>query len=253
MSSSDDSSGPSKREELKKLVFQKSQELKRCKSKQQKDDVEAKYKLLEYALRGNDRPSVSEKNPLLSPITEGNLYSDQPRELSKTQKKKEARSERDKVSREALVAQLGDGSFEKGLSEQEMTEIIDKIPEGYKMTQIPADGDCMFSSIAVQVNHTVIDLREKIASFLELHREDFECFMDYDLSSYLESLRKSAWGSDIELEASSRIYQRPVKVITKNKVLVFGEAFQSAEPIFLSFHESQFSSPHYNAVVRRHI
>lgn len=250
MSSSDDSEGPSKREELKKLVFRKSQEMKRCKSKQQKEDVEAKYKLLESALRGNDRPAVSDKDPFGSPSTYGELYSDQPRELSKTQKKKEARSERDKVSREALVAQLGDGSFEKALSEQEMAEIIDNIPEGYVITQIPADGDCMFSSIAMHVHDTVFDLRDKIASFIELHREDFECFMDSDLSSYLESLRKSAWGSDIELEALSRVYQRPVKVITKTKVLVFGEAFQSAEPIFLSFHENQFSSPHYNAVVR---
>lgn len=245
MSSAEDSPGPSKREELKKLVFQRSQELKKCKTKQEKEQVETKYKVFEDALLGKSN-AVQQAAPSI-PL---NLYSDQPKELSKSQKKKVSKNEREKLARDAVVTQVGDGSLEQALSKEEIKDIENQLPEGVTIAQIPADGDCMFSSIIMHVSCTVLDLRERISSYIKSHREEFECFIDENFDSYCESIRKSAWGSDIELEATSRIFERPVKIFAKRRILSFGESFKS-EPILLSFHERQYSSAHYNAVVKK--
>ena len=253
MSSPDEAKGASRRDEHRKLVFQRSQELKKCKTKQQKEAIEAKYKLLEFDLLDKRISSSSPVVECTVPKVAESFYSDQTKEISRAQKKKASKNEREKIARDAHLADFGDGSVEQALNEEELNAIIGKLPAGYALLQIPADGDCMFSSIAYQVGITVVEVRDQIASFIALHKSDFEWFIEEDFASYVESVRESAWGSDIEVEAAARIFERPVKIFAKNQTHLFGESFTGESPMLLSFHERQYSSPHYNAVVRREV
>jgi hypothetical protein len=245
--SSDDSKGVSKRMELKKLLFQKKQELQRCKTKSDKEKIEAKYNELEAALMGKPAPEIIISESVEVSIS---LYSEVPKEKTKSQQKKERKEERQREHREQIIQEVGDGKYETELAKTELESIINKIPDGYNIVQVDPNGDCMYESFRLSFGGSeCMNLRNSVAAYLEDHREDFEAFITDDFDAYLEGIRGSTWGSDLELEILSRIFGRKISVITRDREICFGAEF-SGEPVFLSFHERQFSSNHYNAVLR---
>jgi hypothetical protein len=251
MTSSDDEGKPSRRAELKKLHFQKSQELKKAKSKADKEAIEDKFRKLESELMGDLKAPVVETNTVLP----DSLYkTDQ--EVSKTQHKKAQRKDKEQAKRAAIVAAVGDGSIEAQLSMSEMQDIVGRIPSEFRIENIPSDGDCMFQSIVVQLNDgfSSTDLRALVADHLIAHEEDFKFFLeepDKGYEEYCEGIRNTAWGSELELQAISLILKRSVLVYMQDRIITIGEQFtDETEPFRVSFHLRQYSSPHYNAVVR---
>lgn len=245
MSSSEDE-GTTKRAEIKKLVFLKNQELKKCKSKQDREKVESKYAELERILTG--KPIVAVQAPVITTDEVPVLYGEGSK-VPKSQQKKDKKQEKLIAQRLQVIADVGDGSRELELRKMEMRSITRRLPSGFSIAYVEPNGDCMFESVCMHAkNISVSQLRQAIASYIKDHREEFEVFIPDDLEEYCDGIRRSAWGSEVELEVSSRLLDRPVHVLTQDRVVEFG-ADKSGEPIRVSFHERQYSSCHYNGVI----
>ena len=241
---SDNDEKTSKRAELKKLHFQKSQELKKAKSRADKEKIELKYRELEEVLVGQVVPTEA-----VTTVVPESLYGEN-QTISRSQAKKEAKLVKDAQRRAELIAIVGDGSIESELAKAEMSAILNRIPNGYRISEVPADGDCLFTSIQLQLESSM-PLRSLVADYLEAQAEEFTHFVEGDdFNEYCLGVRSSAWGSDIELEILSRILRRRILIYTPDRVITMGEEFpEEATTIRISFHERQYSSPHYNALV----
>ena len=130
------------------------------------------------------------------------------------------------------------------------------------------DGNCMFRAVSDQVygNEEYHDIiREKCMDYLLIEREFFSQFIeggDKEFDNYITRKRKSGvWGDDIELQAISEIYNRPIEIYSgSNKPLkTFHENLKEfnlkeedsekktikISPIRVSYHGKE----HYNSVV----
>ena len=131
------------------------------------------------------------------------------------------------------------------------------------------DGNCMFRSVSDQIYgneeyHYII--REKCMDYLLIEREFFAQFVeggDKEFDNYINMKRKSGvWGDDVELQAISEIYNRPIEIYSgSNKPLkTFHENLKEfnlkdddkeenkkikISPIRISYHGNE----HYNSVV----
>ena len=99
---------------------------------------------------------------------------------------------------------------------------------------IKGDGNCMFRAISDQVygNEEKYDIvRQKCMDYLLIERDFFEQFVEggkNGFDEYIEMKRKNGvWGDDIELQALSEIYNRPIEIYSN-----------STKPL-KTFHENQ--------------
>lgn len=90
--------------------------------------------------------------------------------------------------------------------------------------------------------------------YIESEREFFSQFIVDDFDQYVQRKRiNGVWGDDIELQAMSEIYDRPIELYAykSDPMRTFHEEQNKAspqmkEPIRLSYHGSE----HYNSVVK---
>lgn len=81
---------------------------------------------------------------------------------------------------------------------------------------VQGDGNCLFRAVSDQVYgnenfHMII--REKCMDYIQAEREFFEKFIEGNFDKYIEMKRKSGvWGDDVELQAISEIYNRPIEI-----------------------------------------
>lgn len=91
-------------------------------------------------------------------------------------------------------------------------------------------------------------IRKTCMEYIRRERGFFESYIHGDFEEYLA--RKSTdgvWGDDIELEAMSEIYNRPIEIYaySSEPMRTFHETnFKKSEPIRLSYH----GMCHYNSV-----
>ena len=128
------------------------------------------------------------------------------------------------------------------------------------LREVLGDGNCMFRAVSDQVygtdeHHQII--REKCMDYLVIFRKYFEPYIDEDFDDYIKEKRKNkTWGDDVELEALSEIYNRPIEIYKEsNKPLkTFHEKIYeqdkdinnySMTPIRLSYHKKN----HYNSII----
>uniref|UniRef100_H3GY35 OTU domain-containing protein n=1 Tax=Phytophthora ramorum TaxID=164328 RepID=H3GY35_PHYRM len=96
---------------------------------------------------------------------------------------------------------------------------------GCKLHEVEADGNCLFRALGDQLygdQHRHEDIREvgeclrmswseeKIVTYLEQHRDDFEPFMEDEekFETYCERMREDGtWGGNQELYAAARLFQ----------------------------------------------
>ena len=88
---------------------------------------------------------------------------------------------------------------------------------------IVGDGNCMFRAISDQVygNEEKYDLlRQKCMDYLLIERDFFEQFVEggkNGFDEYINMKRKNGvWGDDIELQALSEIYNRPIEIYSNS-------------------------------------
>ena len=126
-----------------------------------------------------------------------------------------------------------------------------------EIKKITGDGNCLFRAISHQVYgtdkyHKII--REKCMDYIEVQKRFFEEFIDGDFEEYIKKKRKDGiWGDDIELEAISEIYNRPIEIYSGSEKPLrcfhedkhFDENQYILTPIRLSYHGQK----HYNSII----
>ena len=97
-----------------------------------------------------------------------------------------------------------------------------KVEHGFTICRIQQDGNCVFSAFSHQIYgdpsfHLLI--RDKCCTFMEKSKEKFQPFISKDsnlysdFSEYLTYMRTPGiWGSQLEIEALSRMYHRKVEI-----------------------------------------
>ena len=125
----------------------------------------------------------------------------------------------------------------------------------FEIKTIRGDGNCLFRAVSDQVygedkNYDII--RKKCMDYLEVQKRFFKLFIEGDFDEYIKRKRMDAiWGDDIEIEALSEIYNRPIEIYSGSSTPLrcFHEDKSNYScnkiPIRLSYHGKK----HYNSVI----
>ena len=129
-----------------------------------------------------------------------------------------------------------------------------------RIEEMESDGNCLFRAVAYQVygeQDMCYLLRERCMEYVLASRDYFKDFIDTTIDGSIELYcqRKSqdkVWGDDLEIEALSEIYGRPIEIYaySSEPMRTFHEQAdenQAQQPIRISYHGRN----HYNAVVRQ--
>ena len=133
-----------------------------------------------------------------------------------------------------------------------------KVEHGFTIHLIPEDGNCLFSAFGHQIygdKDLHARIRDKCCAFIEIHAEEFKPFINFDFyvdfSHYLTNMRTlGQWGTNLEVEALSRIYQRKVEVYegeTTPRLLIDGDVNYNNDlpPVRISYR----NGVHYDSVI----
>eukprot|EP00092_Neocalanus_flemingeri_P056514 GFUD01067017.1.p1 GENE.GFUD01067017.1~~GFUD01067017.1.p1 ORF type:complete len:205 (-),score=73.88 GFUD01067017.1:89-703(-) len=139
---------------------------------------------------------------------------------------------------------------------------------GFKLTEIPSDGDCMFAGLVHQLSQldlrsSVDDLRKSTASELLENKDDYypwlsnpstgEMLSDSEYEAYCNKMASTAaWGGQVELQAMSTVLQRPIEVMqAEGPPMVVGDQFRQ-KPLVLTYHRHAYGlGEHYNSVTSK--
>jgi OTU domain-containing protein 3 len=87
---------------------------------------------------------------------------------------------------------------------------------GLKAVQMTGDGNCFFRAIADQLEgdeEQHAEYRKKVVDYLEEHREDFEPFLEEDVTfeEYCSTMRQDGtWAGHMELQATSLVTESDI-------------------------------------------
>ena len=89
-----------------------------------------------------------------------------------------------------------------------------------QIVEMGTDGNCLFRAVAYQIygneeNHSV--LRDQCMDYILVCKTYFKDFIDVDIDGTIEGYcarkrQSKVWGDDIEIEALSEIYGRPIEI-----------------------------------------
>ena len=143
----------------------------------------------------------------------------------------------------------------KDEQEVEFRKLLKKI--NLEIKKVSGDGNCLFRAISDQIYGTdeyYALIREKCMDYIEVQKRFFREFIDGDFDEYIKNKRKDGiWGDDIELEAISEIYNRPIEIYSGSqkplKCFHEDKCYDNnryiSTPIRLSYHGQK----HYNSVI----
>jgi OTU domain-containing protein 5 len=126
--------------------------------------------------------------------------------------------------------------------------------KGFKIVEVYGDGNCLFRTIAHQAygdedEHRLVRL--KCMEYILSEKEYFGNFIvggESQVEAYVQRKRQNGiWGDDLEIQALSEIYNRPIEIYaySNTPMRTFHEQIGGAEPFRLSYH----GRSHYNSVV----
>lgn len=124
-----------------------------------------------------------------------------------------------------------------------------------KVVPVTADGNCFFRAVAEQLEgdeeqHS--KYRKMVVDYLEEHREDFEPFVEDDVSfdDYLKTMREeSTWAGHMEIQATSLVTRTNICIHQLKTPRWHIRNFNTADTktLHLSYHDGE----HYNSVRRQ--
>lgn len=100
---------------------------------------------------------------------------------------------------------------------------------GLKFQDIGGDGDCQFSSIALQIYDSVeysLLVRHQVINYIAQNPEDFQVWFAADpeeeeeemtFEQWLDNMRCFEWGDELTLKAAVLLYNRPILIYDKEK------------------------------------
>ena len=153
--------------------------------------------------------------------------------------------------------------------EEKIKDNIEKLD--FFIKKMEGDGNCMFRAVSDQIYgnedyHNII--REKCMKYLLIERKFFSQFVeggDKEFDNYINMKSKlGVWGDDVELQAISEIYNRPIEIYcgSDKPLKTFHENFNEfnlkkendnkndtikISPIRISYHGKE----HYNSIIPR--
>lgn len=169
--------------------------------------------------------------------------------VSKAQRRRERKSEKEKIKQEQIHRELlSTTNVKKDGEDKKLKTILQT--KGLQVHDIPSDGDCMYKAIEHQlqlqgVQVLVNELRQKTCSYMKDHRDSFKPFLvneksghlytDDEFEEYCDSISKTkAWGGHTELKALSHILQKPIEVVQADgPTEVLGGLEYENQPILL--------------------
>lgn len=179
----------------------------------------------------------------------------------KSQRQKKEEAER---AREQRIADhhAGAGPSERDVEIGKLTAQL--APLGLAILEIPADGHCLYRSLAQQLQAQgdsacdYLACRREIACHMRAHRSDFEPFLaetgSTDLEAYCAQVEGSSeWGGQLEITALAHARKACVTVFSADAPpLTTGDEYANSGPrIELAYHRHYFGlGEHYNAVVQ---
>lgn len=165
----------------------------------------------------------------------------------KKKAKEEERKVRSEFRREKFRKMYGKEEWD-----EEFKKFLKKlIPLGYFVREVTGDGNCLFRSIADQLEIEGMqhqDVRERIVQYITEHRADFEPFIEDDVpfDRYISAMaRNGTWGGNLELQACSMAFTVNVKIFQAD--LPCWDVVNWPQPsktLFLSYHDGD----HWNSV-----
>lgn len=169
--------------------------------------------------------------------------------MSKKRVEREVRAAHRKNRREKQVAM--EGGFDDFFSLNNQLATL-----GLSLKQIPGDGNCLFRALGDQLDGKVEEHaahREAVVKYMRHHRDDFEPFVEDDMSfdDHLSSLsEQGTFGGNDAIVAWARLHQCTVAIHQLNKPLwqIHGE--RGGTPGGWEVHISYHNGDHYNSVRR---
>ena len=173
-------------------------------------------------------------------------------------------AEQEEIARQAAeeAANLPD------MKTQERTRMLESMKE-HKLVEkeIRADGHCLYSAIADQLEQLDIPLgsepgeqpavpykvvRAKAAKYIQEHQDDFVPFLEEPLSEYVHKVRDTGeWGGQLELMALAKTYGTNISVLQDfgRVEKIEGADEQNAKTIWLGYYKHGFGlGEHYNSL-----
>lgn len=173
------------------------------------------------------------------------------------------------AAREAAVQKLSEEAAAEAATQPDLRKIemenMFSICELRSLSQyeIPADGHCLFASIADQlkIRHntikTVQELRSEAADYIRKHPNDFSPFLFdentmsmREIEPYCVELESTAiWGGDLEITAFSQIFDSPITVLINGQSPFIANESGKNPELKLAYYKHSFGlGEHYNSL-----
>lgn len=130
------------------------------------------------------------------------------------------------------------------------TELASK---GLFIKEVGGDGNCLFRAVSDQIYNDekyFRVIRKMCMDYIEIEQDFFRNYVGGNFHAYLSRKRQDGvWGDDVEIQAISEIYNKPVEIYaySSEPMRTFHEkSIISNHPIRLSYH----GKSHYNSIVR---
>jgi OTU domain-containing protein 6 len=184
--------------------------------------------------------------------------------------RQKARLARRAAEQEALVKQAAEEAKDiPDLKQQERGRMLEAMKgRGLQEKEIRADGHCLYSAIADQLEQLRIPLgaapgsepdvagykvvRSSAADYIEKHQDDFLPFLEEPLPDYIHKVRDTGeWGGQLELLALAKWYGIDINVLQDFGRVEKIEGGSSEKAIWLGYYKHGFGlGEHYNSLRR---
>lgn len=169
--------------------------------------------------------------------------------MTKKKSEKEIKAEERRTKREKRTT-MGEGEDDFGQLNSQLAAL------GLTLKQVPGDGNCLFRALGDQLEGSVanhLGHREDVVHYMQQHREDFEPFVEDDISfdQHLRHLAQpGVFAGNDSIVAFARLQNLTVVIHQLNKPLWQIHGGPGGTPGQREAHISYHNGDHYNSVRR---
>ncbi|CAM9447874.1 unnamed protein product [Ectocarpus fasciculatus] len=184
---------------------------------------------------------------------------------AKAQRKRDKQREKEVEREQRIAKEKEEGGPDPRIVEMDVLK-TQVAPRGFRVSEIKADGHCLYRAVAEQLTLTGRRpglteesyplMRQEAARELRSSPSEYLPFLDgleegEEFDKYCEKVEGSAeWGGQVELQALSSALQAPMEVFSAmSPPLLLGQDYDGP-PLLLTYHEHYYAlGSHYNSVV----
>ena len=146
---------------------------------------------------------------------------------------------------------------EKELNEKKLKEIQETVLRNlekgnFKLKEIKGDGNCLYRCVALQVygsDNLHQRVREETMNYMQKHASHYSQFVSNleGWENYLKRNRRlGAFGGNLEIQAISELYNRPIQIFEENQLRNIFHSYQlRSPPIILEY----INGNHFNCIL----